>query len=205
MTVTIATIVEGHGEVQALPGLLRRLGGEIDAGVYWHSLRPIRVSEATIKVQHAALARYVTLAAEQVRAEAPGFVLILTDADDEEDCPARLGPAIGASARAIRGDVGISVVLAKREFEGWFLAAAESLRGARGLPADLAPPNDPEAIRDAKGWLGRHMGRGYEPTRDQPAFVELFDLHLARQRSPSFDKLWREVESQYRTLLADGR
>ena len=42
------------------------------------------------------------------------------------------------------------VFLAKKEFEAWFLAAAESLRGQQGLPLDLTSPHYPENIRGAK-------------------------------------------------------
>jgi hypothetical protein len=85
--------------------------------------------------------------------------------------------------------------LAKREFEAWFLAAAPSLQGRRGLSANLALPDDPEQPRDCKGWLSRHRtdGRSYKPTADQAALAAVFDLLLARANSPSFDKLWRDV------------
>jgi hypothetical protein len=49
----------------------------------------------------------------------------------------------------------ISVIMAKLEYEAWFLAAAESLRGKRGLPSDLKITADPEYICDAKGWLSQ--------------------------------------------------
>ena len=84
------------------------------------------------------------------------------------------------------------MVLAVREYEAWFLTAAASLRGKRGLAQDLAPPPSPEAIRDAKAWLDQRMPRGYRPTVDQPALTDLFDLEAAL-RSPSFDKLVREL------------
>lgn len=121
-------------------------------------------------------------------------VLVLLDADD--DCPAELAPALLARARDARKDRPASVVLAKREFEAWFLAAAPSLRGRRGLAADLALPPDPELPRDCKGWLSRHRsdGRGYKPTADQAALAAAVDLRLARTNSPSLDKLWRDLE-----------
>jgi hypothetical protein len=78
-------------------------------------------------------------------------------------------------------DLPVFVILAQREFECWFLAAAESIRGKRGLPADLAPPQDPEAVREAKGWLrDRMQGRVYSETIDQPALAAVFDLNQAR-------------------------
>ena len=95
----------------------------------------------------------------------------------------------------------IAVVLAKFEFEAWFLAAAESLRGINGLPEDLEPPADPESIRGAKGWLSRHMTEGrYSETADQLALTAAFDLNLAR-RADSFDKCYREI-TDLLTILA---
>jgi len=51
-------------------------------------------------------------------------------------------------------------------------------------------------IRDAKGYLTRQMAgkRTYVEVDDQPALAEKFDLPLARQRCPSFDKFVRDVE-----------
>jgi hypothetical protein len=90
--------------------------------------------------------------------------------------------------------VPIAVVLAKREYEAWFLAAAESLRGKRGLPDDLQPPDDPEAIQGAKEWLRARMptDRKYGAVLDQPALTALFDMDAAR-RLGSFDKCYREI------------
>jgi hypothetical protein len=89
----------------------------------------------------------------------------------------------------------VAVVLAKREFECWLIAAAESLAGYAGLRNDLQAPVDPESIRGAKEWLTERMsGSGsYSPTLHQPALALRFDLGMAR-RSDSFDKLSRVVE-----------
>ena len=104
------------------------------------------------------------MSAAALRVDTAGGVLVLLDADD--DCPAALGPALLERARAARSDVPISVVLANREFEAWFIAAAESLAGTHGFPADLTAPADPEKIRGAKEWLGQRKtdGRPYKPT-----------------------------------------
>lgn len=86
------------------------------------------------------------------------------------------------------------MVLAKCEFEAWFLAAAESLRGRRGLAHDLQSPVDPEAVQGAKEWLSQRMGSSerYTETLDQPALAAAFDLAMAR-RADSFDKCYREI------------
>jgi hypothetical protein len=83
-----------------------------------------------------------------------GGVLVLIDADD--DCPAHLGPALLARAREARSDVPVSVVLANREFEAWFLAAAPSLAGNCGL-GHVDPPGHarvPDRHQDASCGVG---------------------------------------------------
>ena len=119
-------------------------------------------------------------------------MLILLDADD--DCPATLGPQLLRRARAARPDRTIGLVLARREYEAWFLAAAASLAGKRDLPAGLQPPPQPETIRGAKEWLRARLPRGqrYRETVHQPAFTALFDLQQARN-ADSFDKCYREI------------
>jgi hypothetical protein len=190
--VRIAAIVEGHGEVGAVPLLIRRIAAELAPGGSPDVSHPIRVGRHKL-LKEGELERSVELAARQ--AGDGGGVLILLDAD--EDCPSRLAEQILRRARAARSDREIRVVLAKHEFEGWFLAAAESLGGQRGLAEGLRAPPDPEAVRDAKGWLTGNMpmGRSYRETLDQPALAARFDLQVARDRAPSFDKLWRDVAS----------
>ena len=187
----IACIVEGDGEEQALPVVLRRIIEEFDPSLTW-SIRlhpPIRRPRDQLNRQ-TILVRVVDLAARQLTGS--GAILVLIDAD--EDCPASLGPDLLTWARAARGDVPISVVLAKVEYESWFLAAARSLRGHRGLPPDLEPPSDPESISGAKEWLTGHMPRGepYSPTRHQASFSQVMSVEEAR-RAPSFDKLCRDI------------
>lgn len=61
------------------------------------------------------------------------------------------------------------------------------------FPAEAVPHPAPEAVRGAKEWLGRQMRRPYSEIADEAAFADQFDLRLARERAPSFDKLWRDV------------
>ena len=75
------------------------------------------------------------------------------------------------------------------------IAAVDSLQGTRGITADVAVPKDPESIRGAKAWLRDRMNGPYSPTDDQATFTTRFDMHLARRRSPSFDKMWRAVSA----------
>ena len=189
---TVLAIVEGHGEVSAVPELLRRIAGEVSPDLVVETPRPIRVPRNKI-VKEGELERAVALAS--YKAGSDGCVLVLLDAD--RDCPAELAPQLLARAVAASPGRDIRAVLAKTEYEAWFLAAAGSLAGRRGLDETLASPDNPEAIRDAKGWLSARMplGRRYRETLDQTPLTATFDMAEARRLSPSFDKLWRDVRS----------
>jgi hypothetical protein len=183
----IGCIVEGHGEEQAVPILLRRFAERLDPTKALE--RPVIVRGSRDKLKKPGeLERAVELVARKLGGS--GGILVLLDADD--DLPCLLGPDLLARARAARPDLAIAVVLAKREYEAWFLAALQSLAGCRGLSASVGIHPNPEGIRDAKGEIGRLLGRRYRETLDQPAFTAQFDLEAA-QSSPSFDKCYREI------------
>lgn len=187
---SLVPIVEGHGELMAGPIVLRRIVEAFVPSRWVQVSKPLRVGRGTI-VKPGGLERYARLA--HLRHGGDGAVIVLLDADD--DCPAALGPQLLDRARNAQPGP-VSVVVAAKEFEAWFLAAARSIAGKRGLPFDLEGPPDPEAVRDAKGWLKarRTDGLTYSPTIDQPALAALFDLKLARANAPSFDKLCRDIE-----------
>jgi hypothetical protein len=189
----IAAIVEGHGECEAVPILIRRIGLAVDPGFVPKVLPPFRVSASRLRRQ-GEMERTVELVARKLQGR--GGIVIIVDCDWENGCPAEDGPVLLKRALATRGDLPIAVILAKREFEAWFLAAAESLRDKFGLPGNLESPGNPEGIRGAKEWLSDRMpsGRSYAETTDQPAFTAVFDMNAAR-RADSFDKCYREIKS----------
>jgi hypothetical protein len=186
--VTIASVVEGEGEVRALPKLLYRLAGQVPA-IDLRVPQPMRVPRGRL-LMAGGIERAVSATA--LRVEAAGGVLVLLDADD--DCPAMLGPELLSRAKAARPDVPVSVVLANREFEAWILAGASSLAGRHGFPEQLTAPPDPESIRGAKERL-RHLrdGRTYKPTVDQAPLASALDIDQARAGSPSFAKFCRDI------------
>ena len=185
----VAPIVEGHGEVEALPALLHRIAISVGVEGTLRVNPPIRVKSGSFLHDHDYFRKQVALAAAKA-AQAGGTVLILLDCED--DCPATLGPVLLQRAKAVRGDVVVIVALAYREYETWFITAARSLRGLRGLPHDLDPPPVPEKIRDAKGWLGARMAFGYDPVIHQLEFSRRFDLEEARA-NPSFNRFYQHT------------
>lgn len=78
----VASIVEGHGEVEAVPVLIRRVAGVVAPGLCLRVPRPIRVKRDEV-LRPEKLGRAVELAARQ--AGRNGAIFLLIDADD--DCP----------------------------------------------------------------------------------------------------------------------
>jgi hypothetical protein len=189
--VSLAAIVEGHGEVEAVPILIRRIARELNLAIMVNIDPVLRVPASSLR-KNGELERQVERAARKIQAK--GGILILIDCDWDESCPAKDGPALLERARKARSDMPISVILAKKEYEAWFIAAAESLQGQRGLPQDLSSDPSPEDIRGAKEWLSDRMPRGrpYSATTDQPALTKVFDMDMARS-ADSFDKCYREI------------
>ncbi|HNT26947.1 MAG TPA: DUF4276 family protein [bacterium] len=195
----IVAIVEGHGEETALPVLIRKIARENN--IYNQLvIKPVFRIPATRLKKEGELERQVELAARSLPSE-NGAILILVDCDGENDCPAQEGPALLARAQAARKDKLISVVLAKKEFESWFIAAASSLRGVNRLSQTMPEPDDPESIRGAKEWLSGFMPQAfpYAATIDQERLTIHFDMTLAR-RADSFDKCYREIVKMLRYL-----
>jgi len=183
---SLACIVESQGDVASIPIIVRRIAHE--QGVYDVTLQVYRVHRQTV-VRTGELERAVDRAARSL--ERPGGILVVLDADD--DLPCELGPALTARAHDARRDTTSRVVMAMREKEAWYLAAAESLREVRGFPTDLLPPANPEAVRGAKEWLSRASGRPYSAVADEPALASIFSMELARTRAPSFARFYRSV------------
>ena len=205
----VASIVEGHGEVSAVPKLLRRIARELLDDVYLDIVTPIRHKRDKFG-SAAGLRGPVTLAARTLRSRRPplpGIVLILLDGDGEPPC--RLGPQVLAAALEIDPDADIGCVVADVMYESWFVAAADSLeRHLRLTEEDLrfvreASPDSLASKRSS--WVAERFlpadhrdaptpPPSYRKTRDQPAMTEAMDLRVCRRRSPSFDKLCRELE-----------
>lgn len=180
----IQPIVEGHGEVEALPVLLRRLRDEANALVEIE--RPIRRPRNQLAVE--------------VARRQPACEAILVVFDGDRDCPAELGPKVQGWATAAAGRLPCEVVLPHREYEAWFLAAIESLRSHALIRPDATPLADPEQPRGAKERLRDRVAEGiaYSPAAHQARLSARFSLELAYRRSRSF----RKLTTSFGSLLA---
>jgi Domain of unknown function (DUF4276) len=125
-------------------------------------------------------------------------ILVLFDADD--DCPRELAPTLECWAREAAGGRPCAVVMAKREYEAWFLASIEALRGRRGvLPMQLHTPIRSRLAMLKASWNdGMRPGASYSASVDQAAMTAHLDLESAYRRCRSF----RKLVSAFGTLAA---
>jgi hypothetical protein len=150
----IKPIVESAGDVTAVPELLRRL--QFDYGIGGHEVqiaRPIKWKRSCFNSEP-----HVKRAVQLAKAESDCIgILIIFDSDD--DCPKNHAGRVLEWSRLEAGNTPCEVVMAHREYEAWFLATVESLRGCRGIRLDAISEPAPEGVRGAKERLETKMRR----------------------------------------------
>lgn len=207
ISLRVAPIVEGYGEVESVPTLLRSIRDKILENTYVEVLKPIR--RPRTKLLRCDPATGATTPNEDEIARAVGFAtlrlldarspgtaelaLLLLDAD--KDCPRDLAPELSRIVRSAAGPgLEAYVVLANPEYETWFVAAAASLEKYLKLSEADRSVADPESKHLGKGWIRQRFRGPYSETVDQPRLTATMDLATCRAHSPSFDKLCRVLE-----------
>ncbi len=161
----------------------------MDPPVFANIRHPIRVARSSLLAE-SGLEKWVQVAA---RTSGKGGIIVLLDSD--EACPRDLAGHLQSRAASVRSDIPIAVVLAKREFEAWFVAAASSLADTGMLVSSTQAPASPEDIGDAKGWIKKRMvSKRYQSSVDQVRLANKLDLMQA-QGCRSFRKFYKEVTS----------
>jgi hypothetical protein len=182
VSLSLLPVVEGDGEVAAVPILLRRICQEVYGRFDVTIRHPWRLPRSKMVIPSEIARVYQVLAQG---ASGTGAVIVILDQDDDADVP--------DLAQRVRGPMGdmapIQVVVARREFEAWFLGGAVSLRAHRSVYDDASFVGDPQAPRDAKGRMMTIMHERYRETLHQPAFSQILSIELARRRCSSFEHL----------------
>ena len=189
----LMTIVEGTGEVRAVPILLRRILGEL------HGRYDISIPRSIRARSGGDIVRHLEYRLQQVSSQGCDAILVLVDTDGDT-CPAELAVQLAERAGERNLGVPIAIVCPNSEYETWFIASLsnDTGRGIRqrlGIDVSINAPADVEVIRGAKEWLTRNMRNNrYRETRHQAALTPHIDLDLVRQRSRSFRRLCHAVE-----------
>ena len=190
---SIAAIVEGQGEENAVPGLVRRILWE---RLYRYDIS--RLNAIPAKGKHNLVSKFEQLIGYAI-VENCDAVLVIVDADDE--CPLEEAAKLVERAAALNLDIPVAIVYAKSEYETWFICslsedASEGMRARLGIPESVIAPDNAESIRGAKEWLINNMPRGlkYQETEHQDHLTYHIDLELVHGRSRSFRRLCHAVE-----------
>ncbi len=146
--------------------------------------KPIRQHRGRLRKKDL-LEKTVRVASKQEDCRA---ILIAFDADD--DCPKDVKESLEHLIQAACPQK-CRIVIPKREYEAWFLASMESLRGRRYIRPDATSHASPESIRGAKEAVERQMipGHSYMETVDQAALSAAFDMKQAYLKCRSFKRL----------------
>lgn len=189
----ILPVVEGDGDLAAVPELVRRVlqdRGQHDVQI----CRAHKRGELP-KV----LGRFDDYFQTAALEKAP--ILWVLDYDCATcDDPARDLKLLKRRAKAIAPDAAVEFVFMVKEFETLFLADHETVRRVfSDIPSGFLFPPNPELVRDAKGFLSqaRPKGSAYKPTQHQMRLAAQLDLSRLRTRSASF----RNFEAAVHRLL----
>ncbi len=172
----LVCVVEGRGEVYALPNLCARIFNEIGAHGWLVDQEPVkqprsRLVDERVRAPNRPPRTEYLIGALEIAARRPAdAVLVICDADD--DCAATWAPA---ATGIIRARIAGAAVMAVREFEAWILA---SKTGGTTIDAKRI-----DEIRDAKRRL-RQFIPGYKPTVHQLGATRELGIASVRAASP---------------------
>lgn len=202
----IVPIVEGDGEVTAVPVLFRKLLGEMQR--YDIQVAPPKNAHGRANLQKAeGLERFVRYAWKERDC---GAIVILLDAEGE--CPVEIARDFSRRISAMGVIHTVVIVCAARMYETWFLASFETLvgkdlNGRQGLIKSKTIPEEIESVRSPKSWITDCFpkGRAYKETEDQEALSQLLDISLVKGRSRSFRRLCQALREALDAIDKDEK
>ncbi len=180
----ILPIVEGPGDLKAVPVLLRNL--LIHHGLHETQILPPHQRGELPKLS-ARFDDYFRMALK----EKAGILLIIDFDCEYCDCPFLEAEKLYQRARSIRENWPFKIAFLVKEFESLFLAEAKSASKVLALRQGIEFPENPEAVRDAKGWLSKAQPKGsaYKPTHHQEKITAQLDFDILREKSRIFRHL----------------
>ena len=193
MALTIVPVVEGPGDVAALPELLGRILRE-------------RFNRPDVIVAQGKSGVVTTNGRQKLESKLENFlrhaqnkpecdaILVLLDADD--DCPVELAQRLLQRCEQIGLNRPVQIVCAHRSYESWFLASLDTIKGQRGISDTAVLSQAAEDVSNPKQWLTDQMptGQAYKETIHQASLSQSIDIGMARHNSRSFRRLCHALE-----------
>lgn len=206
----LVLFVEGWGDQQAAPVLVRRILGELPPelrSAMFVDDKPFRV-KGTQYLTGKRDKEWIQYLEEAAKRKTFGGVLLLLDAEDHNRggkrtmCLVEVARELADRARTAGAGkmFSVGVVFLLQEFESLFIAGYESLPKRKS--GVQLPENVEEAPRNAKGWLKKHLEDGYGEIPNQKEMAEIVDIELIRQQNlKSFGRLERAVAELARAFM----
>jgi len=183
----IGLVVEGPGEFEALPLLLRNWRRR--QGDFRDLLGPpVSCNGRSKALMAGGIEGKVSIATAR-----PGCRAVLVVLDSEGDPVCQRGPDLLVRSRTSGRGKPVAVALADRQYEAWLMASAETL-GLEGLV--YSPTRDPESALVAA--LRPH--NKYVKTKWQARLTDRIDFDLAIPRSPSLRRLLARFDDLVRAF-----
>jgi hypothetical protein len=186
-------VIEGDGDKEAVPFLLRRIFPEIGQPEYSPAPRPIMCGDIPKLRKDGVLEKFVEYACS--RSDGNSALLIL---DCDDDCPVEVAKEFTRRVRPIAQAASkrVGIAFMYREFETLFLYSlrllTETYPQFEWRVQDRDYERDWTEVRGAKGALNSRMrAHYYKETRDQSRFVSVLDLQDLRGRCRSVEHLFR--------------
>ncbi|MGL6195129.1 MAG: DUF4276 family protein [Thermoguttaceae bacterium] len=195
-------MLEGEGDVQAVPGLVTRILEHIEKSGCYYIGECYKVGEIHRLVnKNKGANEFIRHLRRAAKVEDIGAVLLLLDCDTErkincgdeeyEACPKEIAKLLARIARestAAGTNFSFAAVFARQEFESWILA------GCPELDEKFEKKNTEEAPRDAKGKIEELNANGYtyKETSSQKEWTAKIEIDYILKREPrvrSFHRL----------------
>ncbi len=182
----IGLVVEGPGDVKAVPVLLRKwMTAHSD---YRDVLgKPVSCNGRQKALAPRGLEGFVAVAAAR-----PGCRAVLVLLDGEGDPVCKLGPELLRRAKSVTG-FEVAICLAENNFEDWIYASAETLSLPNTVQFDAAK-SGLHAIKSAL------RPQAYVKPTWQPRLTSQMDLEAVQVRSSSVSRLFIKFQSLLRAL-----
>ena len=185
----LLTIVEGDGDVRAVPILIRRTlekNGIFDVG-----LLPTQRRGEYPSVKKNFDDYFVAATKEN------SPILWIMDFDSKGyDCPYREAAQLLDRAQALRPNWPLKIAFLMKEYEGLFLHDEQATRIVfPDIPKQVEFPKSPHEIRGVKEWISgkRPKGMAYKETVHQAKITAHLNLDLLHERSRDFAHIERAV------------
>jgi hypothetical protein len=193
VTKALHLIVEGSGEKEAAPLLIRRF-------LHDH----YQLFDCVIGETYNARGRYNLLKQGGLESflnlargapNCAGAIVLLDVEREHRDCPPSLAYSLAQRTKKLNLRFPVVIVCAACEYESWFLLNLHTI-APKFLTPNVKYEGDSERECGSKGWLTRNMpeGSAYNETAHQPRMTALIDIQHTLQQSRSFRRLGHALQ-----------